>query len=94
MRHPLIAVAVAAAAVVALSSTSATQRLPFGGGHTIVIAAPFDDPKVEALAEQRLIEQSLSNATPIVNLFASRGGKASACDRMTNSTVRWCLTTP
>jgi hypothetical protein len=46
MRHLLIAVAVAA--VAALSSTSATRTLPFGGGHTIVIAAPFDDPKSAA----------------------------------------------
>ena len=87
----LIAILAAAGAVVVLPSTSAT---PMAGGHTAIFSAPVDDPIVKAITEQRQIEQSLSNATPLVNSFALRGGKAGVCDRMTSSTARWCLTTP
>jgi len=65
------------------------ERLARSGGHTIVIAAPFDDSKVQALADQSLIEQSLSNATPIVNSFASRGKtRHTASEVRTRATIR------
>jgi hypothetical protein len=89
MRDFLIAILVAAGAVAALPSTSATQT-----SQTIIVAAPVDDPKVKAITVQSLIEQTLSKGFAVVYSFVWRGEKADACDRMTTSTFRWCLTTP
>src|SRR5271166_1684655 len=44
------AVAVAAGAMVALSSVSAAQTPPMAGGYKDVIAIPVDDPNVKAIA--------------------------------------------
>jgi hypothetical protein len=88
MRDFLIAILVAAGAVMALPSTSATQT----SGRTIIMAAPVDDAKAQAIREESLIEQSLSKGFAVIYSFVWRG--ENACDRMTNSTFRWCLTTP